>query len=128
MNYLIDTHILIWFIEGNARLSYDVRWLIANPDNDIYISQASLWEMTIKISIGKLSLSISISEWEKFLINHHFQILETKFSHYEILQKLPFHHQDPFDRLIIAQAKGEDYTIITHDNRFKLYDVRLFEI
>ena len=119
---------MIWFIEGSDRLSYDVRWLIANPDNDIYISQASLWEMTMKISIGKLSLSISISELERFLINHQFQILETKFSHYEILQKLPFHHQDPFDRLIIAQAKGEDYTIITHDNQFKLYDVRLFEI
>lgn len=128
MNYLIDTHVLIWFIEGSDRLSYDVRWLIANPDNDIYISQASLWEMAIKISIGKLSLSISISELEAFLTNHQFQILETKFSHYEILQKLSFHHQDPFDRLMIAQAKAEDYTIITHDSRFKLYDVRLLEI
>lgn len=128
MKYLIDTHILIWFVEGGDRLSYEVRSLIADLDNDIYISQASLWEMTIKISIGKLSLSISISELERFLITHQFQILETKFSHYEILQKLPFHHQDPFDRLIIAQAKGEDYTIITHDNRFKVYDVELFEI
>lgn len=125
MKYLIDTHILIWFVEGNTRLDEDVRSLIANPVNEIYISQASLWELTIKISIGKLSLSISVSELEIFLINHDFQILETKFLHYEKLQNLPFHHQDPFDRLIISQAQAEDYTIITHDDRFKLYDVKL---
>ncbi len=122
---MIDTHILIWFVEGNARLDEDVRSLIANPVNEIYISQASLWELTIKISIGKLSLSISVSELEIFLINHEFQILETKFLHYAKLQNLPFYHQYPFDRLIISQAKAEDYTIITHDDRFKQYDVKL---
>ena len=80
--------------------------------------------MTIKVSIGKLSLSISLSDLEIFLSSNQFQILETKFCHYEVLQSLPFHHQDPFDRLIIAQAKAEDYILITNDNRFKLYDVR----
>jgi len=125
MKYLIDTHILIWFVEGNERLDEDVRSLIANPVNEIYISQASLWELTIKISIGKLSLSISVSELEMFLINHDFQIIETKFIHYDKLQNLPFYHQDPFDRLIISQAQAEDYTIVTHDDRFKEYDVKL---
>lgn len=85
MNYLIDTHILIWFIEGNERLSQQAQALIANPANDIYVSQGSLWEMTIKISIGQLSLSIPLSELEVFLSNNQFQILETKFRHYEIL-------------------------------------------
>ncbi|MFB2977440.1 type II toxin-antitoxin system VapC family toxin [Microseira sp. BLCC-F43] len=126
MKYLIDTHILIWFIEGDEKLSEEARALIANPANDIYVSQASLWEMTIKISIGKLSLSISLSDLELFLVSNQFQILETQFRHYEILHYLPFHHQDPFERMIIAQAKAEDYTIITHDDRFKLYDVKLF--
>ena len=125
MNYLIDTHILIWFIEGDEKLSKKAQALIANPANNIYISQASLWEMAIKISIGKLSLSISLSELELFLSSNQFQILETRFRHYEILRNLPFHHQDPFDRLIIAQAKAEDYILITNDNRFKLYDVKL---
>ena len=125
MNYLIDTHILIWFIEGNEQLSKKAQAIITNPANNIYISQASLWEMTIKISIGKLSLSISLSDLELFLSNNQFQILETKFRHYEILQYLPFHHQDPFDRLIIAQGKAEDYILITNDARFKLYDVKL---
>ena len=125
MNYLIDTHILIWFIEGNEQLSKKAQAIITNPANDIYISQASLWEMTIKISIGKLSLSISLSDLELFLSSNQFQILDTKFRHYEILQYLPFHHQDPFDRLIIAQAKAEDYILITNDARFKLYDVKL---
>ncbi|MEQ8539949.1 MAG: type II toxin-antitoxin system VapC family toxin [Coleofasciculus sp. D1-CHI-01] len=125
MNYIIDTHILIWFIEGNTNLSQQAQKLIANPAHNIYVSQASLWEMTIKISIRKLSLSISLSELELFLINNQFKILEAKFSHYEVLQHLPFHHQDPFDRLIIAQAKAEDYLIVTNDNRFKLYNVKL---
>ncbi|MFP4100079.1 type II toxin-antitoxin system VapC family toxin [Coleofasciculus sp.] len=125
MNYIIDTHILIWFIEGNTNLSQQAQKLIANPAHNIYVSQASLWEMTIKISIRKLSLSISLSELELFLINNQFKILDAKFSHYEVLQHLPFHHQDPFDRLIIAQAKAEDYLIVTNDNRFKLYNVKL---
>ena len=73
MNYLIDTHILIWFIEGDEKLSKKAQALIANPANNIYISQASLWEMTIKISIGKLSLSISLSDLELFLISNHFR-------------------------------------------------------
>ena len=125
MKYLIDTHILIWFIEGSDRLSQKAQAIITNPANDIYISQASLWEMTIKISIGKLSLSISLSDLELFLSSNQFQILETNFHHYEILQHLPFHHQDPFDRMIISQAKAEDYILITNDARFKLYDVKL---
>ena len=61
--------------------------------------------------------------WQMILMQ--LQILETRFSHYETLQDLPFHHQDPFDRLIIAQAKAEDYILITNDNHFKLYDVKL---
>jgi len=125
MNYIIDTHILIWFIEGNTSLSQQAQKLIANPAHNIYVSQASLWEMTIKISISKLSLLISLSELELFLINNQFKVLDAKFSHYEVLQHLPFHHQDPFDRLIIAQAKAEDYLIVTKDNRFKLYNVKL---
>lgn len=125
MKYLIDTHILIWFVEGNDRLDQNIRSLIANPLHEIYISQASLWELTIKISIGKLSLSISVSELEIFLLDQEFKIIETKFIHYDKLQNLPFYHQDPFDRLIIYQAQAEDYTIITHDDRFKQYDVKL---
>jgi PIN domain nuclease of toxin-antitoxin system len=125
MKYLIDTHILIWFVEGNDRLDENIRSLIANPLHEIYISQASLWELTIKISIGKLSLSISVSELEIFLIDQEFKIIETKFIHYDKLQYLPFYHQDPFDRLIISQAQAEDYTIITRDDRFKQYDVKL---
>ena len=96
MNYLIDTYILIWFIEGDNQLSKQAQALIANPGNDIYVSQASLWEMTIKMSIGKLSLSISLSELELFLGSNQFKILDIKFRHYEILQYLPFHHQDPY--------------------------------
>lgn len=77
------------------------------------------------MEVGKLSLSISVSELENFLINQDFQSLETKFLHYEKLQNLPFYDQDPFDRLIIAQAQAENYTIITHDDRLKQYDVKL---
>lgn len=126
MKYLIDTHILIWFLEGDKQLSTEISALIENSQNEVYISQASLWEMAIKIGIGKLRLSISLSELEQFLMGHQFQILPINFPHYEELQNLPFHHQDPFDRMIIAQAKVENLILITHDRRFQMYDVNLF--
>ncbi|HIK53155.1 MAG TPA: type II toxin-antitoxin system VapC family toxin [Oscillatoriales cyanobacterium M59_W2019_021] len=126
MKYLIDTHILIWFLEGDKQLSTEISALIENSQNEVYISQASLWEMAIKIGIGKLRLSISLSELEQFLMGHQFQILPINFPHYEELQNLAFHHQDPFDRMIIAQAKVENLILITHDRRFQMYDVNLF--
>jgi len=81
--------------------------------------------MAIKISLGKLEVLFSVPEWEKLLKTEGFSILPLAFNHFELLLTLPFHHNDPFDRLLIAQALGENMSVITHDSRFKSYAVSI---
>ena len=102
MNYLIDTHILLWYISGDKRIRSDTKSKIDNKDNVIYISKASLWEITIKVSIGKLNLKGSLIDFYNYLEEKGFEILEFDINDLETLLTLPFHHQDPFDRMIIA--------------------------
>ena len=126
MHYLLDTHVLIWHAE-NQNLNQNVLNIINNPENTILVSHASLWEMTIKVSIGKLKLNFSIAEFPNLLIQNQFSILPFDFKNYEILSQLPFHHQDPFDRMLIAQAMSENIPIISHDSQFDLYDVVIID-
>jgi len=127
MILLIDTHALIWYIEGNKKLRKYVVSIIENTENTIFVSKASLWEMAIKISLKKLEMSIPFNELEKFLEENEFAILDYTFDHLNTLLKLPFHHSDPFDRLIISQAITDDLKIITHDESFALYDVKILK-
>jgi PIN domain nuclease of toxin-antitoxin system len=106
-------------------LPENIRHLIEDGDNDVYVSHASFWEMSIKISLDKLKLKQSLSKWEEFLLEYDFSVLPNKFSHYEALLSLPYFHGDPFDRLMIAQAIVEDFTVITHDKSFLKYSVKL---
>lgn len=122
MRYLIDTHVLIWHAE-NQNLSQQVLDIINDPQNIIYVSHATLWEMTIKVSIGKLKLNFNIYEFPILLAQNQFTILPFDFKCYELLAQLPFHHQDPFDRMLIAQSQSENIPIITHDDKIKLYNV-----
>jgi len=125
MKYLIDTHILIWYMEGNEKLKNAEIAIIDNPENQIFISNVSLWEMTIKSSLKKLDLFVPILEMESFLNEKDIQLYSFNYQHLNTLHALPFHHGDPFDRLIIAQAIADDLTIITDDKQFKNYDVKL---
>jgi len=125
MNYLLDTHVLIWYAEGNLRLPERIRAIIADKSNTIFVSHATIWEMTIKMALKKLDMLLTLSEWEARLAEQQFISLSTNFEHFSALFTLPQHHQDPFDRLLIAQAIAEDLTIITHDSRFAQYPVRL---
>jgi len=127
MTYLIDTHALIWYIAGDRKLSKKAISFIDDPLTEIYISKATLWEMAIKISLGKLKLSIPFKELETYLENNNFIILDYNFSHLKELLTLPFHHSDPFDRLIIAQALVEELTIISQDKWFDSYPVKLLK-
>ncbi|MFK7908127.1 MAG: type II toxin-antitoxin system VapC family toxin [Chitinophagales bacterium] len=126
MNLLIDTHALIWYIEGNRELSSKAIEAIDNERNQIFVSKASLWEMAIKLSLNKLTISIDFSDLESFLLRCNFLILDFDFPHLKTLMTLPYHHRDPFDRLIIAQAITENLDVITRDNYFKYYPVRLY--
>ncbi len=126
MRILLDTHVLIWLVEGDKNLSTVARSAIEDEDNSLYLSIASLWEITIKLSLGKLDLQLSVDEMvESFLIPGGIEILQIEIGHLSILRDLPLHHRDPFDRLIIAQAQAEKMTLISADGVFDLYDVDL---
>jgi len=125
MRLLIDTHILIWFLEGNKLLSKSCRQIIANPQNDIFVSIASLWEMAIKISIGKLTLAKPLVDVIKQIAIEDFEILPISPEHTLQVSTLPFHHRDPFDRIIIAQSQIESLTMMTDDGNFGSYSAKL---
>lgn len=121
MKHLIDTHILLWYIVGDKRIKKDTKTIIENKNNTIYISNASLWEIAIKLSIGKLKLKGSLTDLKNYLKEKGFIILEFDFDDLETLLTLPFHHQDPFDRIIISQVQTKFIEIITNDNIINKY-------
>jgi PIN domain nuclease of toxin-antitoxin system len=124
MQYLLDTHTLIWLFENNPQISDRAKSLILNESNQLFVSIASLWEMTIKSSLGKLDLSLPLSDlFTQKLIPSDIQILPIQLPHLAILQELPFHHRDPFDRIIIAQAISENLILLSTDAVFKHYQV-----
>jgi len=118
---ILDTHILLWWLCDSSRLRTKTRNLIANPENDIYISSASVWEASIKRALGKLEF-----DHEELLVaikSGGFQEIAITVQHGIVAGGLPRHHDDPFDRMLIAQAQVECFSIITHDAQFKQYDV-----
>jgi PIN domain nuclease of toxin-antitoxin system len=125
--FLVDTHVLLWYIQGNTRLSAKTITLINNPQNVIYVSKVSLWEISLKMSIGKLTLSIPFEDLAQFLADKNFIVLDFDFTDLSILKSLPFHHTDPFDRLIISQAINNDLCLISDDSKFGAYSVHLVE-
>jgi len=125
MRLLIDTHILIWFLEGNKLLSKSRRQIIANPQNDVFVSIASLWEMAIKISVGKLTLAKLLADVIKQIAVENIEILPIAPEHTLQISVLPFHHRDPFDRIIIAQAQLENLPVMTDDDEFGYYGIKI---
>lgn len=125
MELLIDTHILIWFLEGNKLLSKPRRQIIADPHNDIFISISSLWEIAIKISIGKLTLAKPLADVIRQIAIEDIEILPILPEHTLQVSTLPFHHRDPFDRIIIAQAQIENFPVMTDDDAFNDYGIKL---
>jgi PIN domain nuclease of toxin-antitoxin system len=126
MKFLIDTHALIWFCEGNPSLSPDARAAMEDETNERFISSAVAWEMAIKLSLGKLSLQVDY-DWifPGVLEANGFQLLTPHLDDYKGLISLPKHHSDPFDRVIISQAMQRGLTIISKDSEFPAYGVPL---
>jgi PIN domain nuclease of toxin-antitoxin system len=125
MTVLMDTHSFIWFVDGSSQLSARARTLIEDPANDKLLSMASIWEMAIKISLGKLSIS---QHFEQFIPHqlqiNGFEIFAIKFDHIAKVSHLPFYHRDPFDRLLIAQSLVEQIPVISVDSVFDTYSVQ----
>lgn len=124
MRALLDTHTFFWFIEDNPRLSAHAKDLIADGTNEIMLSMASFWEMAIKISLGKLSVSGPFASYiSQQLSGNNIGVLDISLQHIAAVVTLPFHHRDPFDRLLIAQAQVEQIPLISVDTTFDAYAI-----
>jgi PIN domain nuclease of toxin-antitoxin system len=124
MSLLLDTHSFLWFIMGSPRLSGNARALIEDDAHDKLLSTASLWEMAIKLSLGRLTLAepFGVLIPQQMRVSG-IEILNIDLIHLAALTTLPFHHRDPFDRLIIAQAIVEQYPIVSVDPAFDAYPI-----
>ncbi len=122
MNLLLDTHTLLWFLEGNQNLSTSAKTAIQNQNNTSFISIASIWEIVIKLGLGKLKLDIGLDELKSEILRNGFEILPLDFEHILELSRLDELHKDPFDRIIISQAIFEELTLLSKDANFNLYN------
>lgn len=126
MKLLLDTHAFLWFIEGNQNLGLTAKNAIESSTNQRYLSIASLWEIAIKVSIGKLEIGMTLTELvNRQVYGNAIDLLEIQSQHLDTLAALPFHHKDPFDRLILSQGLTENIAIITKDGLFANYPVTL---
>jgi PIN domain nuclease of toxin-antitoxin system len=128
MDYLLDTQVVIWFINGDERVPTSVRYEVSNPKNTVSITIVSLWEIAIKRSINKLTLSTNLQNIQSGIVSRHISVLPITVNHLEAVETLAYQgkHRDPFDRLIISQAMVENLTLISSDPHFKNYPVKLF--
>jgi PIN domain nuclease of toxin-antitoxin system len=118
---LLDTHVFLWWRSDNRRLVASARRAIAEADI-VFVSAASAWEAAIKIALGRLRIPDSV---EAGVLASGFEKLAIGFSHAEAAARLPTHHADPFDRMLVAQAQIEGLSLVTHDRRLSRYDVEL---
>lgn len=121
MNLLLDTHTYIWFSANKPELSEIVKKMVEDSENSAYISIANLWEMSIKISLGKLAIDKDFKEVIKDLTESGIEILPISFEHVLRSSSLPFYHRDPFDRIIIAQSMCEGMKLLSADIIFDQY-------
>jgi len=122
MDVLIDTQTLIWFCEDNPRLPVPIKLLMESSDN-LFISIASFWEITIKASLGKLTVCENIADVIDNALSKGFRILPIEREHLIALSTLNFIHRDPFDRIIIAQAIAENMPLVSSDDIFQQYPI-----
>jgi PIN domain nuclease of toxin-antitoxin system len=125
MKLLVDTQAFLWIVKADERLSRTARDAFLEATNPVYLSLASIWELAIKISIGKLTIDAPL---DVFVAEHvkgnDIQIAQISLAHLYRIETLPFFHRDPFDRLIIAQCLADDYTVLSADTCFDAYAVR----
>lgn len=124
MQLLLDTHIFLWYILGDTQLNSKIRLLLQDPANQLFLSIASIWEVGIKVSTGKLALSEPLEAYflEQMWINS-VQLLPITPAHVAHVSTLPFHHRDPFDRMLVAQSLTEDMSIVSADSLLDAYSV-----
>ena len=119
MRLLLDTHVLLWWLSDDRKLAASGRQIIANPNNDVFVSSASVWEISIKTALGRLE--IELDDLENAIALNGFRSLPIGFRHAITAGRLPAVHRDPFDRMLVAQASVEELRIVSHDRVFERY-------
>jgi PIN domain nuclease of toxin-antitoxin system len=115
LNLLLDTHVALWAITDHPRLSSRARALIESAEADVWVSVVSLWEIAIKHSLGRGDMPVSARDAVRFFQQAGYRLLPIEAEHVLALESLASHHQDPFDRLLVAQALAEPLRLMTHD-------------
>ncbi len=122
MRYLIDTNVLLWYIHGDRRLPANIIEKLDNPSNEFFVSVASIWEISIKYSLKQIELRPDLNGFmDTYILNGDYRILSVEPSHALHVSALPFHHRDPFDRLIFAQSVAENLEFLYTDTIFDKY-------
>lgn len=121
MKYLIDTQIFLWFISGSTELSDRAKAIMEDEENEIFISIVTLWEISIKTALGKLEINGGFETVIDDVVENEMEILPLNFMHTLEQNRLPFHHKDPFDRVIAAQAIVEKMSLVSSDKIFDFY-------
>jgi len=122
MRVLLDTHAIVWWATGDQRLSRKARVTIADPDTEVFISIASAWEIQIKATLQKLTLNESVDAlYRSLIVDQDFRMIGIELSDIDHLSKLPPHHRDPFDRMLVAQALRGSLTLVTKDSLVSSY-------
>lgn len=125
MKLLLDTHALIWLAEDDDQLSHVAQAALEDLNNSVFYSLASIWELAIKISVGKLKMSMKLQgDFERLLVQNGLNELAIDFDHVAQVATLPFHHRDPFDRLLVVQARHEGMALVSHDAALDDYGVK----
>jgi len=116
---LLDTNVLLWWLSDDRRLAKEAREIIANPNNDVLVSAASVWEVAIKAALKRIE--IQLDDLEGAIIRSGFQPLPIGLRHAVAVGRLPAVHRDPFDRMLVAQAGIEELRVVSHDRVFERY-------
>jgi PIN domain nuclease of toxin-antitoxin system len=116
---LLDTHVLLWWLADDRKLAKPAREIIANPNNEVHVSSASVWEAAIKAALGRLE--IELDDLEDAIVQNGFRQLPIGFRHALTAGQLPSVHRDPFDRMLVAQASVEELRVVSHDRVFERY-------
>ncbi len=124
MDLLLDTHAFLWWVANDRRLGAEARAAIANPSNVVYVSAASAWEIAIKRASGKLEAPGEIPSW---ISSHGFRELPITVDHAVASGELPRHHSDPFDRILVAQARIENLALVARDDEIDKYGVAVLD-
>jgi PIN domain nuclease of toxin-antitoxin system len=126
VSFLLDTHVLLWLLAGDERVSDRTRSTLTDPRNGVFVSAASAWEIAIKVGLGKLDVPPALQTWlPQQLATSRLAVLPITIDHALGVERLPTHHTDPFDRLLVAQAIGEDLVLVSGDRHLERYDIRV---